>query len=188
MTQKLRLFSAYYNLAHAGIGAAPSAAGVNANAFVYRSRSTGIEATKRRMYFLCHLDAFVKACVYEWQDAVTVRGGSTNRPRIMELQRPAHWQSRNLDLNTNVTQTIVTQFYLCNAVVESLRSFASITQFYYCHAIDHSIAPTAQQLRSGCASLPSGCKVIAQWMMYIPCALGVQLLRTGCSPLLPPKH
>ena len=61
----------------AGIGAAPSAAGVDANAFVYRRRAAGIEATKHHWqpYFLRCLAVFVEAHFFEGRDAVPVRCG-----------------------------------------------------------------------------------------------------------------
>ncbi len=57
----------------AGIGAAPSFPGVDAGAFAHRRRAAGVEATKKRPYFLRRLAAFVDAHFFEGRDAVPVR-------------------------------------------------------------------------------------------------------------------
>ncbi len=69
----------------AGIGAAPSFPGVDADAFVYHRRAAGVEATKHQQYLLHRLAAFVEAHFFEGQDAVPVRcRGSTDWRRSKE--------------------------------------------------------------------------------------------------------
>ncbi len=69
----------------AGIGAAPSFPGVDADAFVHRRRAAGVEATKNRPYFLRCLAALVEAHFFEGRDAVPMRcGGSADWRRSNE--------------------------------------------------------------------------------------------------------
>ncbi len=66
----------------AGIGAAPSFLGVDADAFVHRRRAAGVEATKHQPYFLRRLAVFVEAHFFQGLDAVPVRcRGSADRRR-----------------------------------------------------------------------------------------------------------